>query len=225
METSAPRPENAYSYGWKIVKAHFLELLFLVIIIAFIQSPMGWFQKDSLEFSWDKLDGIVHNTVYNLYSMAYGLLIATPFQFGATYLFLKTVRGEKFEMSTIVSPYNRLVDVIFAQILTVVIVIIGFVMFIIPGIILLIRLSFVRYLVMDKGLDAMSALKESWRMTANYGWTIFGMALLAIPIFFAGLIVFFVGIFVSIMWINTAFASLYFAVDSLDRPQENLGHE
>ena len=122
-------------------------------------------------------------------------------------------------MKVIILPYNRIVDVILAQILSIVLVVMGFLLFIIPGIIVLVRLSFVKYLVMDKGLDAMGAIKESWRMTSGYGWTILGMAILAAFIFLGGLIAFIVGVIVAFMWINISFASLYYAVDSKLHPE------
>jgi hypothetical protein len=49
-------------------------------------------------------------------------------------------------------------------------------------------------------------------MTRGYGWQIFLMGLLAIPIVILGLICLFVGVFVSVMWISTAFATMYHAV-------------
>ena len=78
-----PNPGDAYSYGWNILKNNFMELLFLVAVMIFIQSPMGYFQRDVVAFSWDELDGIVRNGIYNLYSTLYWILIATPLQYGA----------------------------------------------------------------------------------------------------------------------------------------------
>ena len=45
---------------------------------------------------------------------------------------------------------------------------------------------------MDKDLDPITAVEESWRMTRGYGWTIFWMAFLSFFIFIAGLCVLFV---------------------------------
>ena len=85
-------------------------------------------------------------------------------------------------------------------------------MLIIPGIIILCRLVFVPFLVMDKDLEPMKAVEKSWQMTKGHGWTVFFMAILSFFIAIAGLIVFFVGILISITWIHAAFASLYQAV-------------
>ena len=47
--------------------------------------------------------------------------------------------------------------------LVVALVAVGFIMLIIPGIIVLCRLIFVSYLVMDKNMEAMKAVEKSWR--------------------------------------------------------------
>ena len=86
-------------------------------------------------------------------------------------------------------------------------------MLIIPGIIFACKLAFVPYLVMDKNLDPVEAVKESWRMTKGYGWTIFAMGFVSIFIVLGGLLLLLLGIIPAAMWISSAFASLYHAVD------------
>ena len=91
---------------------------------------------------------------------------------------------------------------------------IGIVFLIVPGIILACRLAFVPFLVVDKKLDAVKAVEESWRMTRGHGWTIFLMAIMVIPIAIAGFAALGIGIIFSIIWINLAFASIYAIVQA-----------
>jgi uncharacterized membrane protein len=85
---------------------------------------------------------------------------------------------------------------------------------IVPGIILACRLAFVSYLVVDRKMETIPALKESWRLTRGHANKVFLMGLLAIPIVIAGLICLVVGIIPAVMWIHAAFASLYYAVST-----------
>ncbi len=202
---------GAYGHGWETLKKYFLELLLLTFILMLIDTPFGWFNKSS--WSGD-LSGYNYDFTSSLYSLLYWLLIAAPVEYGVIYLFLKAVRGEPVVFKDILQPFNQFVDVVLANILVTGIVIAGFVFFIIPGIVFAIKLVFVPFLVMDRKMDAISAVKESWRMTGGYGWTIFGMSILAFFICLGGIIVFIVGIIVALMWIGTAFASLYYAVDA-----------
>lgn len=88
----------------------------------------------------------------------------------------------------------------------------GIMLFVVPGIIFWCKLAFTPYLVVDRKMRAVDAIKESWRMTTGHAWKVFSVGLLAVPIFLAGLICFGVGIVISIMWVHLAFASLYLAV-------------
>jgi uncharacterized membrane protein len=97
----------------------------------------------------------------------------------------------------------------------------GIIMLVVPGIIMACRLAFVPYLVMDRNLEPIAAVEKSWQMTRGYSWTIFGIGILAIPIFFLGLLMVFVGAIFSAMWITTAFAAFYYAVEL--KEQEILG--
>jgi hypothetical protein len=65
---------------------------------------------------------------------------------------------------------------------------------------------------MDKKLDPIIAVEESWKMTRGHGWTIFGMAILSFFIFLAGLILLIVGTIPAVIWIRSSFASLYEAI-------------
>jgi membrane-anchored glycerophosphoryl diester phosphodiesterase (GDPDase) len=85
-------------------------------------------------------------------------------------------------------------------------------MLLVPGFIFACRLAFVNYLIIDEKMEALQALKTSWAMTKGHGWTIWWMALLAILIVIAGFIVLFFGVFISALWISSAFAVLYYSV-------------
>jgi hypothetical protein len=49
-------------------------------------------------------------------------------------------------------------------------------------------------------------------MTEKFSWTIFSIGFMSIFIALAGFICLFVGIFPAAVWIESAFAALYFAV-------------
>ena len=125
---------------------------------------------------------------------------------------LKAVRNESFEVPEMFNVFKNYLNVVLAALLSISIIVIGFIFLIIPGIIFACRLTFVPYLVMDKKLDPVKAVEESWRLTKGYGWRIFGMALLAILVAIGGLVLLVVGIIPAIIWITAAFASMYHAV-------------
>jgi len=157
-----------------------------------------------------------------LFGIAYGIFVAGPIDYGAKWVFLKAVRGERIEVRDIFITFQRNYwNVIIANVVVSIIIGLGIVMLIVPGIIFACRLAFVPYLVVDREMDVMDALRVSWDMTRGYGWQIFLMGLLAIPVVLLGLICLFVGVIVSVMWISAAFAVMYHAVEMKDGIPEN----
>ncbi|HWK39229.1 MAG TPA: DUF975 family protein [Hyphomicrobium sp.] len=84
-----------------------------------------------------------------------------------------------------------------AHILTGIVVALGFLAFVVPGIILALGLAFVPYLVVERGLGPIEAMKESWRVTKGYKGQM-GLLLLAlIGIIILGLLALGIGVFVA----------------------------
>jgi len=149
---------------------------------------------------------------FSLFNVAYGLIIMAPLSYGANWLCLRAVRGESFNVQEMFDAYRQTLQIILTNILVWVVVGIGFALLIIPGIIFACRLSMVSYLVMDKNLEAVEAVRTSWSMTAGFSWTIFGMGIVSFFVILLGIIALIVGVFPAIMWISVAFAALYHAI-------------
>ena len=205
---------GSYGYGWKQFKKYFLELFLISIIVILVQAPLG-----GLGIMTNGHGPAIMFFVFflQLFVLAYAILFLAPIDYGASYAFLKGIRNEKLEIRDMFSGFDNYLNVVLANILAGFLIGIGFFFLIIPGIIVACRFAFVRYLVIDRQLDPIDAIKASWRMTKGHGWKIFLMGLLAIPIALAGLICLGIGIIFSVMWIRCAFASLYYSV-SQDYP-------
>jgi uncharacterized membrane protein len=210
-----PEAGSSYSIGWKVLTTAFVELLVISIVYMVLSGPIASVQWKVDSFAWFLVPLV-------LFGIAYGIFVAGPIDYGAKWVFLKAVRGERIEVRDIFITFQRNYwNVIIANVVVGIIIGLGFVMLIVPGIIFACRLAFVPYLVVDREMDVMDALRVSWDMTRGYGWQIFLMGLLAIPVVLLGLICLFVGVIVSVMWISTAFAVMYHAVEMKDGIPEN----
>ena len=205
-----PDAGRSYSIGWKVLMAAFVELLVITIVYTVLTGPISVFQWKVDSFAWFLVP-------LAFFGIIYGVFVAGPIQYGANWVFLKAVRGERIEVRDIFVVFQRNYwNAVIANIVVSIIVGLGFVMLIVPGIIFACRLAFVPFLVVDREMDVMDALRVSWDMTRGYGWQIFLMGLLAIPVVIIGLICLIVGVFVSVMWISAAFATMYHAVAMKD---------
>lgn len=85
-----------------------------------------------------------------------------------------------------------------AEVLAALVIFVGLLLLVVPGIIASLGLSFAPYIAVDTALGPVDAVKESWRITKGNKWRIFllGLALLGINVL--GIIVVFVGLLVSV---------------------------
>ena len=209
MENNAPFMNEptagwAYGYGWETLKKHFVNLLVVTLILMVAQSLSGFTgRSNDVSFSEGSISFIIW------------LLIAGPVSFSSMWVFLRAARGDEYEIKDAFACFGtNYFEIMLANFLTTIIIVIGVVFLIIPGIIFGVKLAFVPYLVMDKQMKAMDAIKLSWKMTDGYFWQIFLVGFLAVFIVIGGLILLVIGIFPAIMWINASMASLYLSVES-----------
>lgn len=190
----------------------FLPLLVAVIIVGILDGPTGAGMKWNLDdggMDWPMLFIIP----FALFALAYSLLFVPIIRYGENYLFLQAIRDEEADLKVLFEGFKtKYLNIVLANLIVMALTLIGFMMLIIPGIIVLCRLAFVPYLVMDKNMEAMKAVEKSWQMTRGHGWTIFGMGVMSVFVFLGGLILCFVGVIFSLMWIHAAFASMYQSV-------------
>jgi hypothetical protein len=201
-----PEAGRSYSIGWKILGVYFVELLVVSIVYMILSGPAGFFQWKTNHFEWFMLPLV-------MFGIAYGIFVAGPINYSVKWVFLKAVRGERIEIRDMFAVFQmNYWNAVVANVVVGVIIGLGIVMLVVPGIIFACRLAFVPYLVIDEEMDVMDALRASWDMTRGYGWQIFFMGFLAFFIVIAGLIALFVGVFISVMWISASFAAMYYSV-------------
>jgi uncharacterized membrane protein len=207
-----PTASSVYTFGWNRMKKFFLDLFLVTVIFTVVLIPLGMITS---------LDG--ENTpggvLLRMFSFAYLILLFFPIDYGAAWVYLKAVRNEKFDVQDMFSVFENYLNVVLAQLLVWAIVGIGLILFVVPGVIFFCRLAFVRYLVMDRKMEPVEAVKESWQMTRGHATQIFFMGLLVLPIFTAGAMCFVVGLVPALMWVRCAFASMYYAVSELGKSQ------
>ncbi len=204
-----PGVGSSYGNGWRQLWKYFLVLLLIGIICVLISSVSSVFNIGQ----GTRGAGAV---VLVIFSLAYSILLTNPMSYGFSFAYLKAARGDTLDVKDMFEVFHNYWNAVLANLLVGVIGIIGFVLLIVPGIILACKLVFTPYLVVDRKMGVIEAVKESWRMTNGHAWKVFLIGLLSIPIGIAGLICFGVGIIIAIMWITLAFASLYHAVSNAE---------
>ncbi|HLN21507.1 MAG TPA: hypothetical protein VK213_10485 [Bacteroidales bacterium] len=237
METNndyrlVPGFRNSFGTGWEVMQDNFLRLFLVVIIIAILTAPLKMF-----DFKFDLSDfnnipyGLGHELGENLsrlftigamgmlavflglLALLYSFLVAPVFIYGSDFIFVQAVRRIKPDFEYLVKGFmENYFTIVLAHLLVTALVVMGFFMLIIPGIIIACRLVFVSYIVMDKKIDPIEAVEMSWRLTRGHGWRIFLMGIASFFIVIFGLLLLIVGVFPAVIWIGSSFASMYESV-------------
>lgn len=205
-----------YRQGWKMIFTTFGILLGITLIFLVIQAPTNWtgrYFQHSGEFGAGAGPGA------GLFSTLYWIFLAGPISMSFNWAFLKAARGEEVKVGDMFAVFTRNYwNAVGAGALTGLIIVVGFIFLVVPGVIFAVRLVFVPYLVIDRQMGVTEAISTSWRMTKGRGGTIFLMGLLAVPIFVGGLLALGVGVIISFMWTAAAFAVLYHSVTRGEQP-------
>lgn len=203
--SGAPFPGvgSSYAHGWTHLWKYFLELFLIGIVSLVIGIPAG-------------MGGYSEYTagaaILSVLAIAYSILVMGPVDYGVSYAYLKASRTEQLEVKAMFHAFQNYWNAVLASLLVGVIVVIGLFLLIVPGIIFACKLAFTPYLVVDRKMEVLAAIRTSWSMTSGHAWTVFLIGLLGIPILIGGLLCLGVGVIISGMWIQMAFASLYYAV-------------
>ena len=212
MKTPKATAFGSFGYGWQQLWKYFLHLFLICLVVVVASAPTNAF------IGGEHLLVTAGSVALNALVAAYAILVLPVVTFGSDWMYLRFMRDERANVADVFTGFKKnYLNIILANLLVFAICGIGFVVFVIPGIIFACRLAFVRYLVMDKGLDPVAAIEKSWTMTRGHGWRIFGMYLLSIFLVCVGLMLVLVGAVFAFMWIGCAFASLYHAVDLEDQ--------
>ena len=221
-----PGVGSAYNHAWGMLWAHFWMLLLIGIIawaIGLIVAPFQSFGN----VIWPPLlenvniwtPGIIIGVVMGMsipivVSIAFGVLVQGPVEYGMSFAYLKAARRDELDVADMFAAFKNYWQAVLASFLMGLIVTVGFILLIVPGIYLACKLAFTPYLVVDRKMGATDAMRESWQMTRGHGWKVFLIGLLGIPIFILGLFCLILGAVIAVMWITLAYASLYHAVES-----------
>jgi uncharacterized membrane protein len=175
-------------FGWQKYKEHAWFLFLMLVAILVVTTAAGGFPP-------------------------LGIIVGIFVSISVITITLELADGRTPVMADAWKKYRNwriFVNYVLASLIAAVIIGIGFLLLILPGIYLALRLQFYRYLVVDKeDIKPWLAIKESWRMTEGHTWSLFLFLLLIIGLNILGVLALGLGLFVSVPVSFIAYASLY----------------
>lgn len=190
LKTTKPHfsKKEAISLGFKLAKKNIIFFIGIFVIVVIISSISSAIQI-GVALEKQPMLYILLNVLTFIVNAIIGM--------GLIKISLEFIDNKKPKFSDLfyVKP---LVNFILASLIRGVITFIGFILLIIPGIIFSIRLQYVPYLIVDKNLPPVEAIKKSWEMTKRNTWNLFFFGILLFLVNVLGAILLLVGLFVTV---------------------------
>lgn len=184
--------KEAIKFGWGVMKSHSWFFVAILLISGFI--PMLPNLANTLAGEEKPL---VLSLVLFVLSIA-GFIMKLILDLGFIQIALNLHDHKPVVITDLFRSYPALLRYFLASILYFLIIIGGFILLIIPGIILSIRFQYYSYLIVDKDLGPIEALRQSWRMTKGHAWNLFLLGVLLGLINLGGALLLMIGLLATI---------------------------
>jgi len=149
---------------------------------------------------------------FNLVSCL-GFLLSIYLSLGVWKIALKHIRGEEIQLNDLFSiSFEQYINYIIASIICMVAVVLGLVLFLIPGIHIICRLLIMPGYIVDKNQSFDEAIKSSWNDTKGQAMHLFLWLLFSCLIVLAGILALVVGMFIALPLISLALAYVYIQI-------------
>ena len=150
----------------------------------------------------DALLGLSTNGIWSL--------LCLPLQWGYTVFFLNLIRQEDIRYERLFEGYKDFIRTFLMEFLFTIAILIGFLLFIIPGIILSVGLCMAPFILKDdKDISAMDALMKSWQLTQGHKMKLFWLGLSFIGWIILSFFTLGIGFFLLVPYIEATFTHYY----------------
>jgi uncharacterized membrane protein len=200
---------EAIRFGWDTMKDNigfFIAVLIIAFLIENIPGTIAGYAGEDFPL----ISLVLHLT---------GLILSFVVQMGLVKISLQFCDGIKGKIDDLLSSFDILLQFIAASFIYTLIILGGFLLLFVPGIIWGIQFSLYPYFVVEKRLGPVEALKASSKATKGAKWDLFLFGLILGLINLAGLLVFLVGLFATIPTSMVAYAYVYRRLaEGLEKP-------
>lgn len=191
--------DEALKFGWNTMKKNFwffFGILIVAWIVVYVPSLIGNLLRDKSSLLY---------LIFMLVSWAIQVIISI----GLIRISLKFIDGGKPEFNDLFRFQGFFWRYLGGSLLVGLIIVVGILLLVIPGIVWGIMFQFWAFLIIDKNLSIMDSVRQSGNLTKTIRWKLLGFGLLLMLVNYLGLIVLLVGLFATIPTTMLAHAWVY----------------
>lgn len=194
--------KQLYTDAWKDYKKHWHTLLLIMLTAVLVNFMSGFGEASTLAFlvSW---------------------LAGTWITIGSINFLLNVVDGKEAQYKDIfygVKSIEQFAYFVIVGLVYGMIVLIGTVLLIIPGIILGLGLFYASYYIAENRLGLRNALSSSWEITKGHKWAMFKLFFFLLILNLLGFMLFGLGLILTIPFTHLIYARLYRQLEGIPLP-------
>ena len=165
----------AWSYGWSKFTSNLGSILIAILVLVAVQLVITF-------ISYLVSDNFVVRYVFNFAAWIVTMIIGAGIVRGA----LDITEGRELDPKTLLTP-QKLGEVVVASVLTSILIFIGIILLVIPGLLVAFFTSFTLYFLMDRPeLGAIDAMKASFEFTKSHAGDVIVWFLLSLVTYIVG---------------------------------------
>lgn len=207
--TQSPPPSldiaEAFRAGWRGFVANIVPLIVVALVV--------WVVTGAVNLWANQTAGLAQ-FLWGLVSFFLGQIVAIAW----IALALAIIDGREITTDTLLPRGGTLISYIIASLLFSLMVGIGLVLLVIPGIIVAVVFGLYGWALVDKGLDPIEALRQSSRITSGNRWQLFAFVVAAIALNIVGVLLLVIGVLVTSAVTLIAAAHVYRQLDGSLQP-------
>ena len=139
-------------------------------------------------------------------------LLSCYFSAAITLMSIKYMRVKVFLTMTLAINSVRFLHYLASLFICAVVIVLGCFFFILPGIYIMLRLMLVKYLIVDKDVSFVQAIKKSWHLTKGMEWNLLAFVFAMFIIMVMGFLALCLGLIIAIPITQLSAAYLYLII-------------
>jgi len=188
-------PSDPWSFAWKVITKRYvtvaLPIVVGVVVFAILANIIS--VGGSVTLAVLAQQGLLEPMMMEALNLAVssigiiiGVLVGAFFGGGLVSTALKAARGQPTSFGDPFSGGRYFVQMLIANIVFVILTVVGGAFCVVPGVILALGLCLTQMLIVDQGLSGVDALKRSWEMTKGHKMNLFVFGLIGLLVGIAG---------------------------------------
>ena len=207
LPTQEPKTiEELLRDGWEIFKAYPVGFIAFTLLVMLVQGAIGGVSPFLMGGGWMEYEDTFTGSFVQVF-LSYA--IGIPLSAGYYVVALKILRGELVAFEDFFGGFRFWFPIIIASIMVTLIVTIGFILLIIPGIYLAVAYTLVIPVIIDRQPPVWEALEMSRRAITQRWFTVFFLLILLAIINLLGFFALCIGILITIPLSYCTLAALY----------------